>query len=155
MKLLKVTQQGLIDITNTDEINYNRAEIMREGWRLKKEGHIDGLAQAWDKAKRQMKNMQELIAETELERTDYIETYNMAIEVAGELLEDEENIENEAMKDALYDFKRLMKVIEELGLLEEEKKLDKIYEELEQEQKRKSFAEIQKERFKKLFGEVA
>ena len=88
MKLLKITTQGLIDITNTEVMSYNRAAILKEGWRLKRAGIKDGLAQAWKAARTQMNNLKELIAETEQERADYIEDYSMAYEVAGDLISD-------------------------------------------------------------------
>lgn len=155
MKLLKITQQGLIYIENTDKISYNRSAIMREGWRLKKEGHKDGIAQAWKRAKHQMNNMKELIAETELERQYYLEDYWMAIDVAGDLISDRIEPEEGPMADAIYDYKNLIAVMEELGMLEEQKKMNQIYEDLEKEYNKKSFKEIQAERLKKLLGEVA
>lgn len=149
MKLLKITQQGLIDITNTNKISYNRTAIMKEGWKLKKEGHKDGIAQAWKKAKTQMHNLKELITETELERECYLEDYWMATEVAGDFLDDD-TIKNEAMKDAIHDYKKLLDVMDKMGMFEEDKKIDKIYEDLESEFNKKSFKQIQKERLERL-----
>ena len=42
MKLLKITTQGLINITNTEVISYNRAAILKEGWKLRRAGVKDG-----------------------------------------------------------------------------------------------------------------
>lgn len=165
MKLLKVTQQGLIDITNTNEISYNRAAIMREGWRLKRAGVQDGLAQAWEAARTQMNNLKELIAETEQERVDYIEDYSIAYEVAGDLISDEIEPEEGPMADAIHDYKEMVQVMEEMGFLKPESELDKLFQQLVKEyldenkeetvEQPKSFAEIQKERLQKLLGEVA
>ena len=108
MKLLKITTQGLIDITNTEVMSYNRAAILKEGWRLKRAGIKDGLAQAWKAARTQMNNLKELIAETEQERADYIEDYSMAYEVAGDLISDGIEPEEGPMADALHDYKEMV-----------------------------------------------
>lgn len=149
MKLLKIAGQGLINITNTNELSYNRVAIMRAGWELKKQGQSDGIAQAWNKAKTQMHNLKELIAETEQERECYLEDYLMAVEVAGDFLDDD-TIKNEAMKDAIHDYKKLLDVMDKMGMFEEDKKIDKIYEDLESEFNKKSFKQIQKERLERL-----
>lgn len=145
MKLLKITTQGLIDITNTEVMSYNRAAILKEGWRLKRAGIQNGLAQAWEAARTQMNNLKELIAETEQERADYIEDYSMA--------------------DALYDYKEMVQVMEEMGFLNPQSELEELFQQLVKEyldenkeetvEQPKSFAEIQKERLQKLLGEVA
>ena len=165
MKLLKITTQGLIDITNTEVMSYNRKAIMKEGWRLKRAGIKDGLAQAWETARTQMNNLKELIAETEQERADYIEDYSMAYEVAGDLISDGIEPEEGPMADALYDYKEMVQVMEEMGFLKPESELDKLFQQLVKEyldenkeetvEQPKSFAEIQKERLRKLLGEVA
>lgn len=163
MKLLKMATQGFIEITNTNEISYNRAAIMKEGWRLRKAGNEKGLAQAWAIAKAQMNNIKELIAETEQERADYIEDYQMAYEVAGDLIEDEIEPEEGPMADALYDYKEIIDTMEQLGILQEQSELDKLFKELvkeyleenkeDKQEQPKSFAEIQKERLARLLGE--
>lgn len=153
MKLLKIAGQGLINITNTNEISYNRAAIMRAGWALKKQGKSDGIAQAWKEAKTQIYNLKELIAETELEREYYLEDYWMAAEVAGDFLDDD-TIKNEAMKDAIHDYKELLAVMDKMGMLEEDKKIDKTYEDLENELSKKTFRQTQKERLERLLEEV-
>lgn len=165
MKLLKITTQGLINITNTEVISYNRAAILKEGWRLKRTGIKDGLAQAWEAARTQMNNLKELIAETEQERVDYIEDYSMAYEVAGDLISDGIEPEEGPMADALHDYKEMVQVMEEMGFLKPQSELEEIFQQLVKEyldenkeetvEQPKSFAEIQKERLKKLLGEVA
>lgn len=165
MKLLKITTQGLIDITNTEVMSYNRAAILREGWRLKKAGVENGLAQAWETARTQMNNLKELIAETEQERADYIEDYSIAYEVAGDLISDEIEPEEGPMADALHDYKEMAQVMENMGFLNPQSELEELFQQLVKEylnenkeetvEQPKSFAEIQKERLKKLLGEVA
>ena len=165
MKLLKITTQGLIDITNTEVMSYNRAAILKEGWRLKRAGIQNGLAQAWEAARTQMNNLKELIAETEQERADYIEDYSMAYEVAGDLISDGIEPEEGPMADALYDYKEMVQVMEEMGFLNPQSELEELFQQLVKEyldenkeetvEQPKSFAEIQKERLKKLLGEVA
>jgi hypothetical protein len=165
MKLLKITTQGLINITNTEVISYNRAAILKEGWRLKRTGIKDGLAQAWKAARTQMNNLKELIAETEQERADYIEDYSMAYEVAGDLISDGIEPEEGPMADALHDYKEMVQVMEEMGFLKPQSELEELFQQLVKEyldenkeetvEQPKSFAEIQKERLKKLLGEVA
>nr|UVX52892.1 MAG: hypothetical protein [Bacteriophage sp.] len=164
MKLLKITTQGLINITNTEVISYNRAAILKEGWRLKRTGIKDGLAQAWEAARTQMNNLKELIAETEQERVDYIEDYSMAYEVAGDLISDGIEPEEGPMADALHDYKEMVQVMEEMGFLKPQSELEEIFQQLVKEyldenkeetvEQPKSFAEIQKERLKKLLEEV-
>lgn len=164
MKLLKITTQGLINITNTEVISYNRAAILKEGWRLKRTGIKDGLAQAWEAARTQMNNLKELIAETEQERVDYIEDYSMAYEVAGDLISDGIEPEEGPMADALHDYKEMLQVMEEMGFLKPQSELEEIFQQLVKEyldenkeetvEQPKSFAEIQKERLKKLLEEV-
>ena len=164
MKLLKKTTQGLINITNTEVISYNRAAILKEGWRLKRTGIKDGLAQAWEAARTQMNNLKELIAETEQERVDYIEDYSMAYEVAGDLISDGIEPEEGPMADALHDYKEMVQVMEEMGFLKPQSELEEIFQQLVKEyldenkeetvEQPKSFAEIQKERLKKLLEEV-
>lgn len=165
MKLLKITTQGLINITNTEVISYNRTAILKEGWRLKRTGIKDGLAQAWKAARTQMNNLKELIAETEQERADYIEDYSMAYEVAGDLISDGIEPEEGPMADALHDYKEMVQVMEEMGFLKPQSELEELFQQLVKEyldenkeetvEQPKSFAEIQKERLKKLLGEVA
>ena len=165
MKLLKITTQGLINITNTEVISYNRAAILKEGWKLRRAGVKDGLAQAWEAARTQMNNLKELIAETEQERVDYIEDYSMAYEVAGDLISDGIEPEEGPMADALHDYKEMVQVMEEMGFLKPQSELEEIFQQLVKEyldenkeetvEQPKSFAEIQKERLKKLLGEVA
>lgn len=165
MKLLKITTQGLINITNTEVISYNRAAILKEGWKLRRAGVKDGLAQAWEAARTQMNNLKELIAETEQERADYIEDYSMAYEVAGDLISDGIEPEEGPMADALHDYKEMVQVMEEMGFLKPQSELEELFQQLVKEyldenkektvEQPKSFAEIQKERLKKLLGEVA
>ena len=165
MKLLKITTQGLINITNTEVISYNRTAILKEGWRLKRTGIKDGLAQAWKAARTQMNNLKELIAETEQERADYIEDYSMAYEVAGDLISDGIEPEEGPMADALHDYKEMVQVMEEMGFLKPQSELEELFQQLVKEyldenkeetvEQPKSFAEIQKESLKKLLGEVA
>ena len=165
MKLLKITTQGLINITNTEVISYNRAAILKEGWKLRRAGVKDGLAQAWEAARTQMNNLKELIAETEQERVDYIEDYSMAYEVAGDLISDGIEPEEGPMADALHDYKEMVQVMEEMGFLKPQSELEELFQQLVKEyldenkeetvEQPKSFAEIQKERLKKLLGEVA
>ena len=165
MKLLKITTQGLIDITNTEVMSYNRKAIMKEGWRLKRTGIKDGLAQAWEAARTQMNNLKELIAETEQERADYIEDYSMAYEVAGDLISDGIEPEEGPMADALHDYKEMVQVMEGMGFLKPQSELEELFQQLVKEyldenkeetvEQPKSFEEIQKERLKKLLGEVA
>lgn len=165
MKLLKITTQGLIDITNTEVMSYNRKAIMKEGWRLKKAGVENGLAQAWETARTQMNNLKELIAETEQERADYIEDYSMAYEVAGDLISDEIEPEEGPMADALHDYKEMAQAMENMGFLNPQSELEELFQQLVKEylnenkeetvEQPKSFEEIQKERLKKLLGEVA
>ena len=164
MKLLKITTQGLINITNTEVISYNRAAILKEGWKLRRAGVKDGLAQAWEAARTQMNNLKELIAETEQERADYIEDYSMAYEVAGDLISDGIEPEEGPMADALHDYKEMVQVMEEMGFLNPQSELEEIFQQLVKEyldenkeetrEQPKSFAEIQKERLKKLLEEV-
>ena len=164
MKLLKITTQGLINITNTEVISYNRAAILKEGWKLRRAGVKDGLAQAWEAARTQMNNLKELIAETEQERADYIEDYSMAYEVAGDLISDGIEPEEGPMADALHDYKEMLQVMEEMGFLKPQSELEEIFQQLVKEyldenkeetvEQPKSFAEIQKERLKKLLEEV-
>lgn len=169
MERLKIASQGFVYITNTEVVSYNRKAIMKEGWKLKKEGHNDGISQAWKAARTQMDNVKELMAETVLERSYYIEDYSMAYEVAGDLISDGIEPEEGPMADALHDYKEMIKTMEKMGFLNPELELEELFQELMKEyleeneeevvketiEKPKSFAEIQKERLKKLFGEVA
>ena len=142
---LKISRQGLIDVYSTNQISYNKEAILQEAQRIREQEQAeDAIVQAWNKAKKQMKNMKELLLETEIEREDYTDAYWLYMDVAQEDLEDLEELEyNMALQDALYDYKQLMLVVEalkeELGL-----------QEYQEQPKIKSFAEIQRERLEEL-----
>ena len=69
------------------------------------------------------------------------------------------------MADALYDYKEMVQVMEEMGFLKPQSELEELFQQLVKEyldenkeetvEQPKSFEEIQKERLKKLLGEVA
>lgn len=142
---LKISRQGLIDVYSTNQISYNKEAILQEAQRIREqEQATDAILQAWNKAKKQMKNMKELLLETEIEREDYTDAYWLYMDVAQEYTEDSEELEyNMALQDALHDYKQLMLVVEalkeELGI-----------EEHQEQPKTKSFAEIQRERLEEL-----
>lgn len=148
MRTLKIAAIGLIEVTNTDLVLYNRAKIMRLGWKLKKEGHADGISKAWLEAKRQMNNMMSLISETIEERSEYITDYKETMEVAGDLLDmgitGEENM---AMKDAFHDMKKLEEELRSAGFLAE---IDKQKEEIEKIEAELAFEQFKKEQQRRL-----
>jgi transcription elongation factor Elf1 len=63
MKLLKIAKQGFIYITEDGQVSYNRAAIMKAGWKVKKAGNTEGIKSAWRTAKMQLQNMKMTIAE--------------------------------------------------------------------------------------------
>ena len=154
MEILKVVVLGFLIIGSDNVVEFNRSAIMKEGWRLKKAGNKRGLSDAWKAARVQMDNMKEMIKETQKAREEYIETYWMTFEVAGDFIEEE--ITDLGMKDAIADYKKIVKLADDIGLLDKEKELDKTWQQVEKDQAIRAFEETQKERLNKfLRKEVA
>ena len=128
MKLLKITTQGLINITNTEVISYNRAAILKEGWKLRRADYSMAYEVAGDL-------ISDGIEPEEGPMADALHDYKEMVQVMEEMgfLNPQSELEEI--------FQQLVK-----EYLDENKE--------ETVEQPKSFAEIQKERLKKLLEEV-
>lgn len=106
-------ENTFITITEENKILFNRAEIMKEGWKLKKEGIAKGITVAWAMAKKE-KSAAEAEIQAEYKRMD--EYLNEDVLIDEDVLIAEIEIEESA---AYYWEQKLLDKIEKERFLVE------------------------------------